>query len=442
MIGRRTCTLDKVKVTDNIDLSAIRTDRFKTGVITLTLSLPLSVHNYVYCSLLPGVLRRGTQKYPDIASLNRRLDELYASCVDIRCSRVGKNLNLIISAEMLDEAYVTDGAEIVDGVMEVIAQTLLSPKLEGDLFPAAIVEQEKRFSIDNVNASVNNTRLYASIRLGEIMFRGDSEYPTCSRIKELTSSIDNVSLTEYYRSLLASSPLDVFYVGSLPTERISDILRKHFSEWNSSGSCGHILPCAEPVLEFCSLTERMPVSQGKLALGFKVGVVASHDDDSYYAAILLNEIFGGSPASKLFLNVREGMSLCYYCSSSYNQYTGVITVSSGIENKNRDIAERAILEQLEDIRNGRISEVELIAAKTSLRNAYMQIYDNPYELQSFYGNRAIFGIRDDIESTVSKLFGVTLDGIISVARQTVYDSAFYVEGTADSDCEEVDDDEE
>lgn len=160
---------------------------------------------------------------------------------------------------------------------------------------------------------------------------------------------------------------------------------------------------------------------------FKSGISAS-DTDKIYALTLLCEIFGTSPASKLFLNVREKLSLCYFCSSSLDRYTGVITVSAGIENKNREIATNAIIKEFEDIQNRIISDFELSAAKSSLINGFDQICDSPYDLQSFYGNRAFFGFTEDIETAKRGISSVTAEQIAEIAKQTVLDSIFFVEG--------------
>ena len=175
-------------------------------------------------------------------------------------------------------------------------------------------------------------------------------------------------------------------------------------------------------------------------MGFRTGVTADGTGRDFYTAMVLNEIFGGSPASKLFLGVRERMSLCYYCSSSFSPYTGILTVSSGIENRNRARAEEAILAQLQDIREGKISDAELHAARVSLENAYRTIYDNPFDLQSFYGNRVTFGISETVEDCRSRLVSVTKEEIAALARRVVCDTVFFVEGTMSEGVgEEVDD---
>ena len=429
--------LNKVKITDSISLSTIHTDKFKSGLLTFTLPLPASAESAAYAMLLIGILKRGTEKYPDIASLNRRLDELYASSLEIRSSRVGKNLVLILTSDMLDNTYIPDETDVLDGVLELMAETLLRPVLENGVFPESVFLQEKRFLIDSINSTVNNTRAYATMRLSEMMFANDPEFSTMEELKEILDGISNVDMTDYLKRTVLCAPIEAFYIGSMDESFISEHIARHFGSWNAKNTPDVIPPYAEPTCEYKSITEKMPVSQGKLAMGFKTGVTASKDKKAHYAGLLLNEIFGSSPASKLFMNVREKMSLCYYCSSGYNQYTGTMMVSCGIENKNRDLAEKAILKELDDIKKGKISDVEFTAARTSLENSYNQLYDNPYDIQSFFGNRSLFGFTDDIESSRLDMLRVTKDDVVRLANELVYDSVFFVEGTA-TDGEEDD----
>ena len=422
-------TPHRLQVTDNINLSVIQTDKFKSGLITFTVSQPYTKENIAYDMLLTSVLKRGTKKYPSISELNRRLDELYSSSLDIRSARIGKNLTLTISSDILDNRYIPDGTDVLDGALELVEEVIFRPKLDGGYFPESIVDQEKRFLTDSISSIVNNTRSYAVTRLGELMFSADREFPTIEELKKIVSEINKESLTEYHRKAFGQSALNVFYVGSLSAEELADRLKKRFSTWSVTVIKESIKPVAEPACKYRAVTEKMPVSQGKLSIGFKVGVTASDSDSSHYTAVVLNELFGGSAASKLFLNVREKLSLCYYCSSSYDRYTGTMTVSSGIENKNRDIAERAILSELNDIRDGKISDFELQAAKASLTNGYKQLADSPYDLQGFYGNREYFGFTENIEEAKNGILSVSKKDISRLAKKIVNDSLFYVEGT-------------
>lgn len=432
-------TAQQFRVAENIRLSHIQTDKFKTGVLTMTLTLPLNKKNSAFSQILPSVLRRGTQKFSDMAALNRRLDELYAAYVEIRPQRIGRNLALIFTAEFLDSRYIPDDTDVSAGVLDVLSQLLLYPKTVENGFDPAVTEQEIRFACDAVRAEINQPRSYALIRLAEQMYRNDEDYPTLQQTEKDLAKIDGHSLYQFYQTLLCTSPLEFFYVGSLSAGEVSAKILSFFGGWQGAPTHRLTPPLAEPSYGYLSHTEKMPVSQGKLAMGFRTHVCLT--DNERYALLLFNELFGGSPASKLFLQVREAMNLCYYCSSAYHSLSGILTVSAGIENKNRATTEAAVLAQLEELRQGNISKTEWHAAQIALENAYRQMYDNPFDLQNFYGTRLLFGMDESIEEARKKIQKVSKEQVVALARLVECDTVFFIEGTQDEPDEEGEDDE-
>ncbi len=432
-------TVKQHRIASNIRLSHIQTEMFKTGVLTVTLTLPLTKEHLALGQLLPAVLRRGTNRFPTMASIHKRLDELYASVVEIRCNRFGSNLSLSFSAEVLDCAFIPEPIDVLDGVLDMIAELLLHPRASKNSFYEATVQQEIRFACDSLHAEINNTRSYAMIRLMELMRREDGYSPTLEELEALIRKANGASLYEFYQKFLTASPLEFFYVGSISENELCDKILSYFNGWHGASSHTLCLPTAEKSTGFLSQTESMPVSQGKLAMGFRTGVSAM--DERIYVMILLNELLGGSPASKLFLQVRERLSLCYYCSSAYHKNSGILTISAGIEPCNRQKAEEAIIEQLDALKKGKISDGEWNAARTSLQNIYRQIYDNPFELQNFYGNRILFGINGTVEDSRKKLMTVKKEDVIALAKEIVLDTVFFIEGTKTDVSEEEFDDE-
>lgn len=430
-------TPTKLKLWDSVSLTSIRTGKFKTGMLSLSLSLPLTKTNSAHNALISGVMRRGTQKYKNAAELNRALDELYAATVEFKSSRCGKLCLLTLSAEMLDNAYVADGIDVLDGVSEILSEMLLYPKTENGIFTEDAVKKEKAHVIDAIKAEINNPRAYASDRCAELLHRNDGDFATLEDMLSEVESTTAASLYGYYQKLLSSSSLNIYYVGSEPIEKVSEIIKRRFGKFCGKCSCTPTLS-VEPYLEPIEKTEKMSVSQGKLCLGFRTGVCAS--DKEYFATALLNEIFGGSPASKLFMNVREKMSLCYYCASRYDSFMGNLTVSAGINVSDRELAYGAILNQLEDIKNGKISNEEMTAAKKAVAHSFRQIYDYPFELVAFYRNKELFGIKATPEGYAERFAQVTLDDIVLAAKKVRLDSVFFLEGTLDGYDEEENDD--
>ena len=425
--------LHKEKIFDSIELSMISTNKFKASVISFSMTLPLKRSSTAYGLLISHLLCRGSASYPSIALLNRRLDELYGSYIEIKSHHIGENLSLTISAETLDNKYIPDGTDVIGELISIIAELILSPAFLQPSFSSQIFDQEKRLIVDSINAEINNPRLYSAKKCLELM-QEDIALPTSDELKQIVSNISYGELCDYYRGLISSAPLRVFCVSAENAENLKRRIEASFEGY----------PCKSPSLPIPlrplkrNLPEHkkvnMPVSQGKLTLGFSTGVIIHPNDDTYYTMIMLNEILGGSASSKLFLNVREKMGLCYYCSSSYSLYSGIMLISSGFEMKNYEIAKEAILNQIEEIKNGNISDFELESAQRSVTSGYRQLYDSPFELQSFFLNRALFNITDKIDDAERKLLTVKKDDIIALAKKIRLDASFFIEGDANA-CE-------
>lgn len=416
---------------NGIHFWAIQSNRFKASALVFSVTIPLSPERMAHQLLLSGLLRRGTHELPSMSALNRRLDELYGSYVEIRSSTVGNNLCLTVSTEILDNRYVPDRTDVIGGVIDIISQILLSPHLLDHNFDPQLFTHEQKIVCENLEAEKNNTRSYSIKRCAELLGEATTCSPNYDHLKALVKDSSLKDVKQHYEQLILPSVFDVFYLGASEPSVICEKISRSFST-KTYAKPKNIIPL-KPYKrnEFCFVKEKMAVSQGKLALGFSTGITASANNDKYYTALLLNEIFGGSASSKLFVNVREKMSLCYYCSSSYSIYTGAIMVSCGIEPDKFEIAKSAILAQLDDIRKGNVSQYEFDAAKKSISNSYLQLYDSPFDIHSFYSGRKLFNINDSIEDCVAKLTAVTLDDVIKLSADISLDAVFFVESIED-----------
>ncbi len=417
-------------ISDRAELSVIKTDKFKSSVISFSLTLPATAESATYSTILSGLMRRGSKSLPSMSELNRALDELYGSYLEIKSYRSGDNSTFTIAAEFLDNKYIPDGTDVAGGVIDIAADLLLSPALLSPDFSSKAFEQECRVVTDRLNSIKNSTRSYATTRCSELLNRESDTCVTIEQAKQMVAEATLARLLEYYNKLITKALVKVFYIGSLEPDLLLKKLRSALGSLPAASAPERCPLAPHKSAEYCSRRESMPVKQGKLSMGFNLGVALSATDTSYYTALVLNELFGGSAASKLFLNVRERLSLCYYCSSSYSLYSGIMLVSSGIEVSNYDRAREAILAELNNIKQGRISEAELAAAKKSLKNSYRQLYDNPFDLQSFWSGRALFAIGDGIEDCISHFESVSSKDIEALARGITLDAEFFVEGTA------------
>lgn len=430
-------------VTDALTLRVCRTEKFKAGMLSVSAVLPIERDSVCKTSLLLSVLRRGTEKYPSLEALNRRLDYLYGTELSIRNFYRGDAQIIGFSAELLDAAYLPAGEDTMGEVLDVMSQILFHPLLDADgLLDARYVESEKQLQCDAIRAQKNNPRAYAADRCRALLYRNDPCGAPVLGTEEAIMAITPAELTAHWRQLLAHMTLDCFYVGTEDPDAVASLLSDRLARELTAAShtLGRLRPSAVVATgETLRRDESLEVAQGHLMLGLCTGVTVC--DPAYCACMIYNEMLGTSPISKLFVNVREKYSLCYHCASTYNAYKGTILISCGLARENRERAETEITAQLRALAEGDFSEEELEAAKRSLASVYRQITDSPAALESFYFGRALAGIKESAEDCRKRFLAVTREDVIAVAKSIFVDTVYYLDGTLGGE-EELDDEED
>ena len=175
------------------------------------------------------------------------------------------------------------------------------------------------------------------------------------------------------------------------------------------------------------IVEGQPVQQGKLSLGFRTGLTEA--DGGRAVMLMLNDIYGSGPVSKLFMNVREKLGLCYYCSSAMDLIKGTMMVNCGIDPAKKEIAQAEILHQLDEIRQMHITDAEFDAAKKSLRSAIRQVYDEPSSMEMWWLGRMLSGRDTSPEDEIDRIEGVTKADVASAAQKIQLDTVYFMNGT-------------
>ena len=417
------------RVSDGITLRVLETDRFKVGMLSVSAVLPIDRNKTPLTSLLLSVLRRGTEKYPTLADINRRLDYLYGTELSIRNFYRGDSQIIGFSADLLDASYIPAGEDLTRDILEQIEEILFHPILdENGLLSAKYVESEKQLQIDAIRAQKNNPRFYASDRCRELLFANEpSGVPVYGTEEEILAVTPEV-LTLHWKALLESLTFDCFYVGQANAEELCrvlyDTLGQRITRIANTAIHPIVIRCADRVQRH---EDSLPVSQGQLVLAYRTGICLT--DTDFYACALMNEMLGLSPVSKLFVNVRERLSLCYFCSSHYNAYKGTLMIHCGLDPVNRESAEAEIMAQIAAVQAGDFSDWELDAAKKSLRNAYRQLEDSPTALENFYFGRTLMGLHITAEECRARFSSVTRENVIRAANALSLDTVYFLNGT-------------
>ena len=424
----------KKKIAGGITLNIIPTDKFKREYLSVNFLAPLDAATASLNALTVKVLRRGTVSYPDMQTISRALDDDYSAELYDRVFKRGETQVFGFSVNTLCGDYAVDGTDILGQAMGIMGEVMFRPALENGAFREEYVESEKKNLIDEINAKINNKNSWAVARCREIMCGGErfavSELGTVDDVGRITAA----SLYEHYVSVIRSCLIEIFYVGPADEDRIASAVKDLMAPLGDVEP----RPLGTEVIRRAKhepeeVVEDVAVKQGKLILGFRTDAVLS--DEDYHAFTLFSEIYGGSPSSKLFMNVREKLSLCYYCWAMPDAQKGVMFVSSGIENEKKQVAEDEILNQLRNTAEGDITDEEFDAAKKSLVNAYKEIYDAPVSLESWYMGRMLAGREDSPLENAEKIMSVTKEQAAAKARAVTLDTVYFMHGTEKTDDE-------
>lgn len=413
----------RTKLADGVYLTYLPARKFKTSLLSAQFVTPIRQETAAAYALLPAVLRRGTVTYPDMGSLSARLDKLYGARIDYTVRKKGENQCVGFVASLIDDSFAPGGEKLLEPVADLLGELVCDPATERGRFVPAYFESEKTNLIDAIRSLINDKRDYADSRLLREMC-ADEPYgiPRLGDEKS-AEKLQLQKLHAQYGQLIATSQLELFYSGSAGRERVERALLSAFSTLPRDNIRDVAAARTHPAREAVhTVTEALDVTQGKLGMGFSCG-------SSDTAALLMgNTLFGGSSNSKLFLNVREKLSLCYYASSLYHRQKGMITVSSGIEFENYQKAYDEILAQLTAVQNGDLEDWELEGARSTLLNAYASMEDSQGKLENFYLGQAATGQEDTPELLAEQVRHVTAERIFDAMQTVSLDTVYFLKG--------------
>ncbi len=411
------------EIMQDVFLTYLPAQHFKTSRLTLNLVTGLDRASASANALLPAVLRRGTVRCPDMESLSAALDTLYGANIDYTVRKKGERQCVGFAAGFIDDGFTPHGEKLLEPVAQQLGELLLEPVIRDGCFLSEYVDSEKANLIDAIRALKNDKRDWADIRLMQEMCAGEPYSVLRLGDEETAGAITADALYRHGRELMASSRVELIYCGGAEERRVEDAVLSALARLprGSQTPLPPVRRAAAPETPRC-IIETMDVTQGKLAMGYRC------TSDDYPAMVLANLIFGGTSNSKLFLNVREKHSLCYYASSSYARSKGILTVSSGVEVTDFERAEEEIERQLHAVQQGDWEDWEQEGALQAIRTSLLSLTDSQGALENFYLGQIASGATETPEELASSLQQVTKERIVAAARTVTPDTVYFLRG--------------
>ena len=416
--------IQTLSLAPGITLRGCTDGRFKQSVLSIQFIRPMRREEAAQNALIPAVLLRGCEAYPDLRAITGRLDDLYGAGISALVRRVGDYQTTGLSCAFIADRFAMAGDQILVPMVQLLRQLLLEPVRQGAGFSEAFVESEKKNLISTLEAERNDKRAYAGAQLLRTMCKEDSfGIPRLGTVKAV-SAIDPVTLMTHYQKILRESPVEIFYVGNADLALIADALGALFA---GIDRCYVNLPGQTAFQDAPTQslrTEELEVAQAKLCMGFVTPI--TNRSERFAAMQVFNSLFGSGQSCKLFLTVREKLSLCYSIGSGYYSSKGIITVSAGIDSQNMEKTRDQILALLQDCRDGHITEEELEAAKLSIISGLRTIHDSPGAMEGYYASAALSGLALTPEAYIAAVEAVTAEDVAAAAETVQLHTTYFL----------------
>lgn len=395
-----------------MQITKLQSNKFKTNLVALFITVPLTKENCTKNALLTSVLRRGTNNLKTQEEISKRLEELYGAGFNCGVDKLGNYHVLKFYLETLENTYTLNSENLLQEGINLLLDIVFNPLVENNGFDKVYVEQEKLNLQKLIESRKDNKALYAKERCLESMFADESYALYKYGSVEDLSNINEINLYAYYKELLKNCKIDLYVTGNnIDNIKVPEISSKNLPQIENL----HVAPEKPSIVN-----ESQDVTQGKLIIGLDVG----NSDKAVVS--MYNTILGGGANSKLFQNVREKASLAYSAGSSYIRRKNVILIQTGIEIENYDKAVKIIEEQLQDMKNGKISDEEFNSAKQLITSSIELIEESKEDMITFYFDQNLFDEHLNVTEYKEMIKKVTKEDVIKIAQKVKEDTIYFL----------------
>ena len=406
------------------NLHLIKNKKFKSVMIKVYFREPIKKENITIRNFLTTMLTFSSKNYPTKRQMFLKTQDLYSCNISSSDSRLGNYLNTCFKLSVLRDDYTEEGN--LEKAIEFLSEVIYQPNVEENKF------EEKSFDIVMNQACLalssikENAASYSLIRMLENMDKDSPiSYRSFGYLEDL-KDITREKLYNYYQEMLKNDDIDIFVIGDIDFEEIDPIIRKYFKQKTYKKTKANFLISAKKApLKKKIITEENDSTQSKLAIGCRINNLTDYERN--YPLTLYNIILGGGADSKLFSEVREKNSLCYYIGSTANKLDHLLLIRAGISREDFTKAVKLIEKQMKSMVKGNFTEENIEKAKELYQTAIDEIGESQDEIISSYYMIELLGV-DDIETKAKKMKEVQKKDIVKVAKKVKIDTVYMLEG--------------
>ncbi len=420
------CPLKSISIADGVSFNSVIDERFKTNKISINFINELNDNTVTTNAIIPYILKKGHNDSSDFTIFNRELEELYGAYVSAYVQKVGDYQILSLSITSIDDKFTLNHDSVTEKTSSILCNMALNPILENGVFRLDEVELEKTALIDTIDSEINEKRIYAINNLVKLMCNNEPFGIPKYGLKEKVDSMTPELIKESYDNLIRNARIEIMFTGCGDDNIALGVFSNAFKNTKRNYSNLNAISTHRKQDSIVEKTDKLSVNQSKMVLGFANELAG--DDKLVTATKLAVAVLGGTPSAKLFVNVREKLSLCYYCAARYDRFKGIMMIDCGVESKNIDMARKEILVQVDCIKAGEITDEEMNNAVLSLKNALTSIHDSDSSIESWYLGQILGGTNISPKQESDKLEGIDKNSVIEAANRINLDAVYILTG--------------
>lgn len=417
--------MEKVYKMPGYDLHLLPTNKFKNITISLKLQNTLDEKTVAKRTLLSFMLTTGTEKYPSTQELSKYLESMYGMKLGANVVTKGKSHIININSICINQEYLPYKEDLIQQQIQLLNDIFFKPNASKMAFDQTMFERKKKELVERLINNQDDKFYYSLEKMFEYMGKG-----TCLGISshgniENIKKIENEELFSYFKECIKNDQKHIYVVGNVD-ESIVHVFENCLSFEKNNSIFESVYSFEKNRKDLLEIIEKQDVTQAKLNMGYRISVNYNHQN--HYAFVVFNAIFGGMSQSKLFKVVREKNSLCYYISSSYDAFNGVMVITAGIEGKDYHQTVQLIKEQLKEMQDGCFDQDDIDTAKLMIKNSMKKTNDEPLSQVAVQYNRDITEKKETNEQYLEKIENVTYQDIVDVCQNIELDTIFLLKG--------------
>lgn len=412
-------------IKNGVDFRFIKAEKFKTNTISVFFNIPLERKTVTKAALLPAVMKRGTMKHQTMSELTRYLYDLYSASLRAGVRSKGDGEVLYFTIEYIRDRFI--GENLTAKIIELLSEFIFSPLVDENGFNQEYLDGEKVNLRNAIEGLINDKRDYVEYKCREAMFPDEGYGMYEAGFVEDIPNITASNLYDFYKQIISRAKVDIFAGGDFDSDALNDIKNELCGRFEPRDTEYVNTKIAVPTgREINKIVEEIPVVQSKLCIGVKCGIDPTSPE--YYGLLLGGCVFGGSPFSKLFNNVREKLSLAYYAVSRTERFKSTMFISCGIETEKYQAAYDEIMVQFNKMLKGDIEDSEIENSKLYLINSFNSMKDGLRTMEDYYLSQAIMGNDGNIDDLIDRVSRVSKDEVVAAFNKIEFDTIYFLKG--------------